>query len=202
MPIFAILIIGIIVMSIVSAKQKELKEAQRKQAEAQARARQAGQTTVRTAPAAPSSPMESAAERARKQAELKRQLIENQARRLSEAANRPAQSATERRPLEKRDMTTSLKKEKPIVRHEDEDCSGGSIHDGYHEGVTQFEGRPTPAVAGKLGSRLADEDDRIAREAQAAENAKRVLTKISKLPPLTQGMIYSEILGKPKSEIA
>ena len=51
-------------------------------------------------------------------------------------------------------------------------------------------------------SRLADEDDRIAREAQAAENAKRVLTKISKLPPLTQGMIYSEILGKPKSEIA
>ena len=68
--------------------------------------------------------------------------------------------------------------------------------------MTQFEGRPTPAAAGKLGSRLADEDDRMVREAQAAENAKRVLTKISKLPPLTQGMIYSEILGKPKSEIA
>ena len=68
--------------------------------------------------------------------------------------------------------------------------------------MTQFEGRPTPAVAGKLGSRLADEDDRMVREAQAAENEKRVLTRISKLPPLTQGMIHSEILGKPKSEIA
>ena len=42
----------------------------------------------------------------------------------------------------------------------------------------------------------------MVREAQAAENAKRVLTRISKLPPLAQGMIYSEILGKPKSEIA
>ena len=38
--------------------------------------------------------------------------------------------------------------------------------------------------------------------ASAAENAKKVLNRISKLPPLAQGMIYSEILGKPKSEIA
>ena len=58
------------------------------------------------------------------------------------------------------------------------------------------------AVAGNLGHRLADEDERAEREAAAAESAKRAMARIGKLPPLAQGMIYSEILGKPKSETA
>ena len=107
--------------------------------------------------------------------------------------------------LEKRPMVTTIqtaRTEKPVIAHEDDDCAGGSIHDGYHEGVTQFpNGRPA-AVAGRLGNRLADEDERIERERVSAENARRVMKRISKLPPLAQGMIYSEILGKPKSEIA
>ena len=107
--------------------------------------------------------------------------------------------------LEKRPMVTTIqtaRTEKPVIAHEDDDCAGGSIHDGYHEGVTQFDpGRPA-AVAGRLGNRLADEDERIERERVSAENARRVMKRISKLPPLAQGMIYSEILGKPKSEIA
>jgi hypothetical protein len=99
-------------------------------------------------------------------------------------------------------MQTDLQKEKPTVAHSDEDCGGGSIHDGYHEGVTQFaSGRPA-AVAGRLGQRLADEDERIEREKTSADAAKRAMERISKLPPLAQGMIYSEILGKPRSETA
>ena len=109
----------------------------------------------------------------------------------------PAGSVSERRPLEKRDMNRRMP-EKPIA--EVDACAGGSIHDGYHEGVTQFDnGRPA-AVAGKLGQRLADEDERLAGERAAADNARRVMARISKLPPIAQGMVYSEILGKPKSE--
>lgn len=117
--------------------------------------------------------------------ELKRQLQNNAGRgRLErESLKKPAPN----------------KPEKPVAAHTDADCGGGSIHDGYHEGVTQFDnGRPA-AVAGKLGHRLADEDERIEKEQIAAENAKRAMARISKLPPLAQGMVYSEILGKPKS---
>ncbi|MBO6060998.1 MAG: hypothetical protein J6P98_02640, partial [Clostridia bacterium] len=115
------------------------------------------------------------------------------------AQNRAAQ---ERRPLEKREMKPAMQKEKPIRAHSEDACGGGSIHDGYHEGVTKFTGRQEASVAGNLGHRLADEDERIEREAAAAENARRAMARIAKLPPLAQGMIYSEILGKPKSETA
>lgn len=165
------------------------------------------------------------AERIRRQEELKRRILENRARRLAEAAQsaaatartvpsgnpvvmaeqRPAAGSTlsaERRPLEKRVLEKNIGNEKPVVAHADDDCGGGSIHDGYHEGVTQFAGKPAASVAGKLGRRLADEDDRIDAAAKAAQNAKRAMARISKLPPLAQGVIYSEILGKPRSETA
>ena len=126
------------------------------------------------------------------------------------------QASPERRRLERESLEKSASAErprpvqaqkagpgegKPIAAHTDADCGGGSIHDGYHEGVTQFDnGRPA-AVAGRLGHRLAEEDERIEKEKLAADNARRALARIAKLPPLAQGMIYSEILGKPKSEI-
>ncbi|MBO4385001.1 MAG: hypothetical protein J5854_06245 [Clostridia bacterium] len=95
---------------------------------------------------------------------------------------------------------TLVKESRPVIDREEDDCGGGSIHDGYHEGVTKFSPDRPAAVAGKLGSRLADEDDRIAREKLAAENAKRAMERISKLPPLAQGVVWSELLGRPKSE--
>ena len=42
----------------------------------------------------------------------------------------------------------------------------------------------------------------LEKEKLSAENARRAMARIAKLPPLAQGMIYSEILGKPKSETA
>lgn len=196
MPIIPF-IIGLVVYIIVTVKKRQLIEEQKKAAH------EAAQRNIRAA----EHPDEAVAERQRRQEELKRRLMENQARRAAEAAaakpsSMPAAKPTERRPLEKRTMENALRKEKPIAAHTDDDCGGGSIHDGYHEGVTQFANRSEASVAGKLGHRLADEDDRIEREHIAAENAKKAMARISKLPPLAQGMIYSEILGKPRSETA
>ena len=214
MPIVPFIIIAAVIFSIVSNAKKEQARQQQQQRKAQglfgtaaADAQAARQEAELRKMREGASAAESEAQRAARQAELKRRLQENAARREAERRAAPSSQGTptvreERRPLEKRSMQTNLQKEKPTVAHSDDDCGGGSIHDGYHEGVTQFgTGRP-PAVAGKLGHDLADEDDRILSEKAAAENAKRAMARIAKLPPLAQGMIYSEILGKPKSEIA
>lgn len=210
MPIPFLIIAGIVVWSIIAASKRQ------QQAEARARQQRLAEEAKRQAAAAQPAEGEatpqmrpgseaSDAERMRRQEELKRRLQENAARREAEkrasgsAAPAPAQ---QRRPLEKRVMQTALQKEKPTVAHSDEDCGGGSIHDGYHEGVTQFASSRPAAVAGRLGQRLADEDERIEREKTSADAAKRAMERISKLPPLAQGMIYSEILGKPRSETA
>jgi multidrug efflux pump subunit AcrA (membrane-fusion protein) len=200
MPIVPILIF--IIAAIISSVMK----AQKKQAQAQAQAQKANRSAYPPANSAPSNPSAAPArtnqtssssyEQRARQEELKRRLEENRARR--EAEQRAM--AEQRNRLEKAPMQTALKAEKPVASHTDEDCGGGSIHDGYHEGVTQFDnGRPA-AVAGKLGKRLADEDERIEKAHEAADNAKRVMARIAKLPPLSQGIVYSEILGKPKSE--
>ena len=129
------------------------------------------------------------------QAELKKRLEENAERRRleRESLEKPLARPAQAQPVRARD-------EKPVAAHSDSDCGGGSIHDGYHEGVTQFDKTRPAAVAGRLGHRLADEDERIEKEKLAAENAKRAMARIAKLPPLAQGMVYSEILGRPKSE--
>lgn len=212
MPIVPILLF--IAIAIISSVAKA-NEQQKKQQAAQQR-RQA-YPPVHTAPASSAAPAaapassagiprpassETEAQRRARQEELKRRLEENRARREQEQTRTAGE---QRRPLEKAPMLKTIqtaRAEKPIAEHTDDDCGGGSIHDGYHEGVTQFpNGRPA-AVAGRLGNRLADEDERIEREHVAAENAKRAMKRISKLPPLAQGMVYSEILGKPKSETA
>ena len=137
-----------------------------------------------------------------KQEELKRRLKENAERRALERSS----SMGERKPLEKRELARDTSRsDKPVVVHTDDDCSGGSIHDGYHEGVSKFPAKDTPrpiAVAGALGHKLADEDDTKEKERIIAENARRAMARISKLPPLAQGIIYSEMLGKPTSETA
>lgn len=40
--------------------------------------------------------------------------------------------------------------EKPIVPHSNEDCTGGSIHDGYHEGTARLP-KPASSAEGRLG---------------------------------------------------
>jgi hypothetical protein len=209
-----LLFIAIVIISTVI----KAKEQQKKQQQAAQRQKQQAFPPVHSAPAPASPaprpvPQETEAQRRARQEELKRRLEENRRRREQElkreADARRMEDARrieeQRSRLEKRPMVTTIqtaRTEKPVIAHEDDDCGGGSIHDGYHEGVTQFpNGRPA-AVAGRLGNRLADEDERIERERVSAENARRVMKRISKLPPLAQGMIYSEILGKPKSEIA
>ena len=135
-------------------------------------------------------------------AEKSREQLAEEAKRIAEAImgsnNNPARTAPSH--TDKAD-----KYKKPVVRHQDDDCGGGSIHDGYHEGVSGDpfgEKKPRAAVAGNLGKKLAAEDDAQVKAKAEAENAKRALARISKLPPMAQGIIYSEILGKPKSEIA
>ena len=209
-----LLFIAIVIISTVI----KAKEQQKKQQQAAQRQKQQAFPPVHSAPAPASPaprplPQETEAQRRARQEELKRRLEENRRRREQElkreADARRMEDARrieeQRSRLEKRPMVTTIqtaRTEKPVIAHEDDDCAGGSIHDGYHEGVTQFDPRRPAAVAGRLGNRLADEDERIERERAAAENARRVMKRISKLPPLAQGMIYSEILGKPKSEIA
>ena len=203
MPFIPIIIIVVAILSAVSNANKK----QQQQAQRRYNPKQAGMPTVTRQEI-------SEAERQARQEELKRRLLENKARREAEAASqlvkpKPAQSSkpapakqTERRPLEKQTLEKTIRSEKPIAEHPDEECGGGSIHDGYHEGVTQFTPDRPVAVAGRLGHRLADEDDMLEKEKLSAENAKRAMARIAKLPPLAQGMIYSEILGKPKSETA
>ncbi|MBR5713343.1 MAG: hypothetical protein IKX58_00945 [Clostridia bacterium] len=203
MPLIPIIIIVVAILSAVSNQNKK----QQQQSRRTYNPKQAGMPPVTRQEI-------SEAERQARQEELKRRLLENKARREAEAASqlvkpKPAQSSkpapakqTERRPLEKQTLEKTIRSEKPIAEHPDEECGGGSIHDGYHEGVTQFTPDRPVAVAGRLGHRLADEDDMLEKEKLSAENARRAMARIAKLPPLAQGMIYSEILGKPKSETA
>ena len=214
MPFFVLAFIIIVAVVSVSAKKKAAVAANERDARIKKQLAEM-ELTEEGAEDRPTSAQQ--AEARARQEELKRRLQENARRREAERAaaqSRAEQPATartaaqpsvktqERRPLEKRTMESTLKKERPIAAHTDDDCGGGSIHDGYHEGVTKFNEKAGVSVAGNLGHRLADEDERLEREAAAAENAKKVLNRISKLPPLAQGMIYSEILGKPKSETA
>ena len=133
--------------------------------------------------------------------EKSREQLAEEARALMEAISgrRAAESTAQKPPVVK----PMERGQRPVMAHAEDDCGGGSIHDGYHEGVSGDpfgEKKPRAAVAGKLGKRLATEDDALEQQKHNAENAKRALARISKLPPIAQGIVYSEILGKPKSE--
>lgn len=192
MPIFFIILaISIFVGVTSSVKRREAmqKAEAAKQAAARRQQTQNGTEAAGQPPArSQRTPDSFGHDRSPSQTELKKKLRED----------------AERHRLEREALSKTLpaRPEKPVAEHSDEDCGGGSIHNGYHEGVTQFANNRPPAVAGRLGHRLADEDDALLRESIAAENAKRAMARIAKLPPLAQGMVYSEILGKPKSETA
>ena len=100
---------------------------------------------------------------------------------------------------------------KPRVTHSTEDCTGGSIHDGYHEGTPGKQGRYNPPSAGRAmpeGVQLPGEDHSIhfapVKEADknpAASGADKLIATLAGKPSIVQGVIWGEILGKPRSEI-
>ena len=100
---------------------------------------------------------------------------------------------------------------KPRVTHSTEDCTGGSIHDGYHEGTPGKQGRYNPPSAGRAmpeGVQLPGEDHSIhfapvkeADKAPAASGADKLIATLAGKPSIVQGVIWGEILGKPRSEI-
>ncbi len=100
---------------------------------------------------------------------------------------------------------------KPRVTHSTADCTGGSIHDGYHEGTPGKQGRYNPPSAGRAmpeGVQLPGEDHSIhfapvkeADKAPAANGADKLIATLAGKPSIVQGVIWGEILGKPRSEI-
>ena len=100
---------------------------------------------------------------------------------------------------------------KPRVTHSTADCTGGSIHDGYHEGTPGKQGRYNPPSAGRAmpeGVQLPGEDHSIhfapvkeADKTPAASGADKLIATLAGKPSIVQGVIWGEILGKPRSEI-
>ena len=100
---------------------------------------------------------------------------------------------------------------KPRVTHSTADCTGGSIHDGYHEGTPGKQGRYNPPSAGRAmpeGVQLPGEDHSIhfapvkeADKAPAASGADKLIATLAGKPSIVQGVIWGELLGKPRSEI-
>ena len=100
---------------------------------------------------------------------------------------------------------------KPHVTHSTADCTGGSIHDGYHEGTPGKQGRYNPPSAGRAmpeGVQLPGEDHSIhfapvkeADKTPAASGADKLIATLAGKPSIVQGVIWGEILGKPRSEI-
>ncbi|MBR4434476.1 MAG: hypothetical protein IKS90_00020 [Clostridia bacterium] len=113
---------------------------------------------------------------------------------------------------------------KPIYDPVYDDCAGGSIHDGYHEGTVR---RPAPASSaeGKAGSQgvamggaaaaarqraQAMKTDTSANVNAGAEiaashaktelGADRLKAAIADKPAIVQGLIWSEVLSKPHSD--
>lgn len=112
---------------------------------------------------------------------------------------------------------------KPIYDPVYDDCAGGSIHDGYHEGTVR---RPAPASSaeGKAGSQgvamggaaaaarqraqamknasvvNGSEESAAATPAKAELGADRLKAAIADKPAIVQGLIWSEVLSKPLSD--
>ena len=100
---------------------------------------------------------------------------------------------------------------KPRVTHSTADCTGGSIHDGYHEGTPGKQGKYNPPSAGRAmpeGVQLPGNDHSIhfapvkeADKAPAVSGADKLIATLAGKPSIVQGVIWGEILGKPRSEI-
>lgn len=116
--------------------------------------------------------------------------------------------------------------EKPITPHSPSACTGGSIHDGYHEGTAAavresaadslkaeskslpklnrkpFEKNlPKKPAPGSTHSILAEDIKPASRNDADPPSGIELLTKkLSNEPQIVQGIIWGEILGKPKSD--
>lgn len=115
--------------------------------------------------------------------------------------------------------------EKPLVAHSTADCTGGSIHDGYHEGTARkpIEAAQREGTAGRQGRVLKGKDELhkqgvplpgenhsvryapetvpVSAKPSGRTGADKLVAAIAKKPSIVQGVIWGEILGKPKSEI-
>ena len=114
------------------------------------------------------------------------------------------QAAASSAPPERR----TVRDDKPIIGHSADDCTGGSIHDGYHEGTEWKQGktmpRKMPATAPE-GAPVRGSDHSIHfKEAEAKEShvsgAEKLTALLSEKSSIVQGVIWSELLGRPKSE--
>jgi hypothetical protein len=267
MPIPIVPILLFIVIAIISSAAKA-KEQQRRQQQAAQRQKQQAFPPVHSAPApapaaAPASPaprpvpQETEAQRRARQEELKRRLEENRRRREQElkreADARRMEDARrieeQRSRLEKRPMVTTIqtaRTEKPVIAHEDDDCGGGSIHDGYHEGsvrrpqaASSAEGMQGPQgarrgvyqkgttgqgmasaeavyAASQRGKEAAREAAEYAKESEAHSAIYQSLVSVPEGPResgadklqkaigdksgIVQGIIWSEVLGRPRAE--
>ncbi|MGN0786198.1 MAG: hypothetical protein ACI4OB_02200 [Christensenellales bacterium] len=102
----------------------------------------------------------------------------------------------------------TVREEKPIIGHSADDCTGGSIHDGYHEGTDWKQGKPMPRKMPETapeGAPVKGSDHSIHfKEAEVKENhvsgAEKLTALLSEKPSIVQGVIWSELLGRPKSE--
>lgn len=115
--------------------------------------------------------------------------------------------------------------EKPLMAHSPADCTGGSIHDGYHEGTARkpIEAAQREGTIGRQGRtlkgrsevhkqgvpmpgenhsvRYAPETVPVPSKTSGRTGADKLVAAIAKKPSIVQGIIWSEVIGKPKSEI-
>ncbi len=113
--------------------------------------------------------------------------------------------------------------EKPRIAHSSDDCTGGSIHDGYHEGTARntMQASQREGVSGKQGRSMSKsaasaqtqgvpmpgENHSVRYQPEAtiktqpsSTGADKLVAFIGKKPSIVQGVIWGEILGKPKGE--
>lgn len=99
-----------------------------------------------------------------------------------------AQSVNSSKPSSKPPVTEKKKAE--------DCCMGGSIHDGYHEGTPGEQGFDVPKSS--EGKSL-NETVNIQPVSEAGTN--KLASALAKKPSIVQGVIWAEILGKPKGEL-
>lgn len=141
--------------------------------------------------------------------EKARKFFDNE-RRKQAFANSLGASAADERPAASPAYTETrtVRDDKPIIGHSSADCTGGSIHDGYHEGTAWKQGRPMPRRMPETapeGVPAKGEEHSIRfKEAEAAQRnasgAEKLTALISEKPSIVQGVIWSEVLGRPVSE--
>ncbi|MBR3298164.1 MAG: hypothetical protein IKI64_03065 [Clostridia bacterium] len=143
-----------------------------------------------------------------------------------EQLRRLQQERSDRMPSANPSGTSAAKPaDRPVYPHSGEDCTGGSLHDGYHEGTIRPPARPAniegstgkqgvsateesrldrplaAASAAAAASRTADAAyDSSSSQAKQSTGADKLAKAIAAKPAIVQGMIWSEVLGKPLSD--